>query len=179
MWRFFKNIIQLIISPDNGWDDIKRTSVPARAVLGAIWSIGIATLSPWIKLLYSSDISWLRLIQESIIIGVSYGLAYFLAGILMNTWIPMINGGEDSKDRITIFNSYIISTLLVQVLITNVLPLSFAILSIWPIYVAVIIWRGMKYMEIEEKDAGKFITASIVALIGPAFLLYRLFYFIL
>lgn len=179
MWRFFKNIVQLIISPDNGWEDIKLTSIPARAILGTLWSIAIAAISPWIKLLYNHDTSFIQLIQETIVTGVSFGLGYFLAGILMNTWIPMINGGEDIKDRITVFNSYIISLLSLQVLITSILPLSFAILTLWPLYIMIIAWRAMKFMDIEEKDAGKFMAASFVAVILPAILLNKLFYFVL
>lgn len=179
MWRFFKNIIQLIISPDNGWDDINRTSIPARAQMGAIWCLCIATMSPWVKIIYYPDASWLSLIESSIITLISYGLTYYFAGLLMSLWLPRINGGIDSNSKIVIFNSYIISLLTFQVMVVNILPLTFAIFELWPVYVSVIMWRGMKCLDVEEQNAGKFIFLSIITLVIPALLLYKLFYFIL
>ncbi|MBD5180621.1 MAG: hypothetical protein HDT01_04910 [Bacteroidales bacterium] len=175
MWRFYKNIIQLIISPDNGWVDIQQTSIPQRAMLGAIWMIIVVAFSPLLHYVYGNDTMWLNVVKESIMILISMGLTYFIAGMVMNTWIPKINGGVENKDKVTIFAAYVTSLLSLQILITNILPLSFAILTLWPVYVAVIMWRGMHYMDVDARNTGKFMAVVILSLIVPSQLLIKFF----
>ena len=175
MWRFYKNIIQLIISPDNGWEDIQQTSRPERATLGAIWMIIVVAVSPLLHFFYMNDVTWLTVVKEAIMIEISMGLTFFIAGMVMNNWIPRLNGGEEVRDKVTIFDAYVTSLLSLQILITNILPLSFAILTLWPVYVAVIMWRGMSFMEIESRCTGKYIAVAILSLIVPSQVLVKLF----
>lgn len=175
MWRFYKNIIQLIISPDNGWEDIKQTSRPERALLGMIWMIIVVAVSPLLHYVYSSDASWFTVVKESIMIVISMGLTYFIAGMIMNNWIPRFNGGVEINEKVTIFDSYMTSLLSLQILITNILPLSFAILTLWPVYVAIIMWRGMTFMDLEPRSTGKYIAIVIISLIVPSQVLIKLF----
>jgi len=175
MLAFLKNILQLIISPDNGWEDVVRVSSPRRAMRCMAWIVAVAAMSVFIQLLYSVHNPVMVLCQRSVIIVVSLWATYFIGDFIMTQWLPRINDGMYDERLSWLLPSYAASLLSLQVILTNVLPLTFAILELWPIYVVIIMWRAMKVLELPEGATGKYLLVIIVAFIVPSQLLPRLF----
>ena len=173
MWKFAKNILQLIISPDNGWTDVAQGSDPKRAGRGVSWFIVLASLSVFVQLFYSRHVEAVKLFQEMVIVAVSFWATMFLADFMLRQWLPRINGGVVDERMTRLFVCYSVSLLSLQVFISNILPLTFAILELWPIYVVVIMWRGMKVLDVPDNATGKYLIAVIVAFILPSQLLLR------
>ena len=70
---------------------------------------------------------------------------------------------------------YAISLLTIQTILSMLLPISFAILELWPIYVIIILWRAMKMLDIGTEKTGKYLALIIVAFIVPSQLVMRVF----
>ena len=175
MWMFIKNIIQLIISPDNGWDDVARGSNPVRARRGMSWMIAVAALSIFIQLFYSGHPAVMVLCQQMIVVFVTLCASYFFSDFILAMWLPRMNDVVVDERMSKLFIYYTISLLSLQIVLASILPLTFAILELWPIYVVVIMWRAMKVLDLPDKATGKFLLAVIVAFILPSQLLLRAF----
>lgn len=175
MWMFIKNIIQLIISPDNGWDDVSRVADPVRACRGMSWMITVAALSIFIQFFYSGHPSAMVLCQQMVVVLVSLWATFFVGDFVLTMWLPRMNDGVVDERVSRLFLCYTVSLLSLQIVLASILPLTFAILELWPIYVVVIMWRAMKVLDLPDKATGKFLLAVIVAFILPSQLLLRAF----
>ncbi len=175
MLIYLKNIIQLVISPDNGWEDIDADRSSQRAFKGLLWMTGIAALSVFVQLLYAHHIPLVAMFQMVIVVMISYGATYFIGNSVVTSWLPRINGGVSDADRVHLFSAYSVSLLSIQTIVSNLLPITFAILELWPIYTVVIMWRAMAILDISVEATGKYLLAVILGFILPSQLLPRIF----
>lgn len=179
MWRFFKNMIQLIISPDNGWEDVMRSSNPLKARYMMGWFIVIAALAGGISLLYPVHPPLLVLCQRAIAIFVVSWATVFFADFVITLALPRLDEGVMDPRNVSIMISYTVSLLAIQQLLSALIPMTFAMLELWPVYVVVILWRAMKSLELEPGVTGKYLLTVIIAFILPSQLLMRVFnYFV-
>lgn len=176
MWRYTKNIIQLIFSPDHGWDDIAVSSSPSRAYRLMTALLIVAALSPLIQLIYHPDADSLLIWQSVVIIFAAFWSTFFIGEFILGLFLPHISEDEISNGQIRSFTAYITGLLSLKVIIESILPISFAILQLWPIYVVIIIWRGMRFFHLPEQATGKFLLVSIPSLIFPSQIILWVFY---
>lgn len=173
-------MIQLIISPDNGWEDVLQSSNTMRARFMMGWMIVIAAISCFVALFYDPHISVLSIVQHAIVIMVVYWATVFIADFVLSWSFPRFNEGVVDDRNMSIVISYTVSLLTIQTLLTSLLPVTFAMLELWPVYVVVILWRAMKSFQFDSKYTGRYLMAVIIAFILPSQLLMRAFnYFIL
>lgn len=176
MWLFVKNIVQLIISPDNGWDDIAESASHNRSLVGMAWTIFIAAATVYVQLCYAGHPSGIVLTQLFIGIMVSLWATYFIADFVLVQWLPRLNEGVLNDSIFKQLLPCSISLLALQPMLNNLLPINFAILELWPLYVLVILWRAMKVLDIDETQTVKYICCMLVAFVIPSRLLLKGFY---
>lgn len=175
MLVYLKNILQLVISPDNGWEDIDKDRSSIRAFKGLVWMVSIAAISIFIQLFYSRHIPLVAMFQSVIAVLISCWATYVIGRSVMSSWIPRLNGGVADTELVGLLSAYSVSLLSIQIIITDIMPLTFAILELWPIYVVVIMWRGMSVLGIPVEATGKYLLAVILGFIIPSQLLFRVF----
>lgn len=179
MWKFAKNLIELIISPDNGWEDVSRTSEPVHSRMWMSVMIAVASVSCLFPLVYSVHEPVLAMIQRLIAVAVTYSATYVIAMFGLSLWIPRINEGVLDEASLVNLVTYSVSLSVIQVILTNLLPITFAILELWPVYVVIIMWRAMRVMGLDERVTGWYLLAVIVSIVVPSQLILRAFdYFI-
>ncbi|MDE6154485.1 MAG: hypothetical protein K2G21_10120, partial [Muribaculaceae bacterium] len=100
---------------------------------------------------------------------------FFVADFVLTMWLPRLNEGVVDERVSRLFLCYTVSLLSLQIVLASILPLTFAILELWPNYVVVIMWRAMKVLDLPDKAIGQFLLAVIVAFILPSQLLLRAF----
>lgn len=176
MWRYAKNLIQLIFSPDHGWEDIATSSSPSRAFKLMTVLLIVAAVSPLCRLLYVNHTSTLLICQSTVIIFAAFWATFFIGEFVLGLFLPQISDLENTRDRIRSFCAYITGLLSLQVILESVLPIPVAILQLWPIYVVVIIWRAMSFLKVTEAHTGMFFLITIPALILPSQIILRIFY---
>lgn len=177
MWPYLKNIIQLVFSPDHGWEDVAKSSSPQRAFKFMTVMLAIAALSPLCNLLYPECPPKLAIFQSIVIIFASYWATFFIGEFVLGNFLPRGNGYNVATDTIRSFTAYVVGLLSIQTIIDSILPLPVTILQLWPIYVVVIIWRGMmSFFNIPETLTGRYLLVTIPALVLPAQIIMRLFF---
>ena len=65
------------------------------------------------------------------------------------------------------FVTYSVALSSLQFLVQGVLPFTMAIVQLWPLYVLVIMWRGMDYLGIEHNRTVGYLLVVILSIIVP------------
>ncbi|MCC8175711.1 MAG: hypothetical protein LUC85_04120 [Bacteroidales bacterium] len=178
MLRFLKNIFQLLISPANGWEDISaETKDPAAIASQGLYPLlGFAALTAFFQMLWISQLTVTGALQNAIIIFVQYFITFFLAQYALSLLLkPCISHGEVNEKKLAVFVSYSLALMALITIIENLLPMELLILQFLPIVVAVVIWKGARFMGVETAQVPRFTILSILLIIGPPLLLGWLF----
>lgn len=175
MLTYLKNMLQLIISPDNGWEDVDADRRSKRSARGLLWMVAVAAFSVFIQLLYARHMPLIAMFQSAVIVVITYGVTCFIGYSVVSLWVPRLNGGVLDTDRMRQFSAYSVGLLSIQTIVSNMLPITFAILELWPIYVVVIMWRAMAVLDMPGGATGKYLLAVILGFIVPSQLLPRVF----
>lgn len=174
---YIRDMIQLILSPVKGWEDISFDGYDSRDLLvkGFIPLIAVTSLSVFMKLIYVADASAVVLLQQAIICFLKYFASYFLANFVFTLYLPLYVDGDFSLKKCCTFIIYGLSLLAFVNLLQNCVPVDLAVLYIMPIYALYILWRGIRYLSVSFNGVGYFLIMTICAVIFPPYLLQYLF----
>ncbi len=181
MLEYLKAIFQLILSPGRGWEDVARTNADPRhlASAGLYPMIGIAAVSQFAKAIWDPSISLVYLLELAIITFVMFFAGYFIGIFFMSIVMPELGAGSSSDKRVHTFVNYTIGMLAIISIINNVLPIDVPLVYFLPLYVAVIQWKGNRYMQVSDAFAGRLVLLSAPLVILPPYLIYAAFKYIL
>lgn len=177
MLKFLTCLIQLIISPAKGWEDIAAVGVDPRKLCsdGFYPLLGVTACSEFIRRLYDSDLGFVSLIQDAIITFVGYFVAYFLASFLFSIFLGRVIDGEPNEKKYHTFAIYNLSILALITIIANCLPMELSIVQFLPVFTIVVMWMGKRYLAVREEKSFTFIFLSAVAILVMPYLLGYLF----
>lgn len=177
LWYFFRDLIQLILAPKKGWEDISADGFDSQRLLrqGFIPFVFISAMTVFVEYLYITDASLLILLQQSIVCFLKYFVGYFLATFVFTLYLPSCIDGELSMKRCHTFILYGLGLLAFINIIQNCIPVELAISFVMPIYALFILWRGLQYMSISFNGVGTFVLMIIFSIIFPPYLLQYLF----
>ena len=177
MLHFIKHLLQLIISPTNGWEDISHKGSDAKRLAseGLYPLLGIAAISTFIRFFYDNDLTLISLIQHSIVVFVQFFVTYFIALFTFSLHLGKLIEGEINEKRSMTYITYSIAVLAFIKIIENCIPINFSLMEFLPIYAAIIMWRGDRYMAVKKEKQGFFITLFIFSIIVPPYLINYLF----
>ena len=178
---FLKYLIQLIIAPVNGWEDIAGDGNRSRAIAmrGLSITLLIVALTSFTALFYKYDAGVVEVLQAAIVTYVLYWVTFFFADYIFTLYMPGITGSQVEEGQVKTYIAYNVAILSLVTLISNLLPFSFALIQLLPIYVGVIMWRGADYLGVPETKTGKFMMMSVCTVIIPPVLIGMLFELVL
>ncbi len=182
MLKYLKHLVQLILSPGQGWTDVAATRLPYRelAASGLYPLTALTALSVFISRIYHEGLTLGHLLTDAVITFVMYFLGYFISTFVMSVFLkPHIDEGEMSEERYHTFVIYIIGLLEIITIIQNCLPTAIAITLFLPIYVAIVMWKGARYMRVRRDHTGPFMILSVLGVLLPPYILSFLFHLIL
>ncbi len=178
---FLRDMLQLILSPLKGWEDVSADGFDARELLikGFIPFVAIVALTVPVKYFFVADASIVVLIQQAVVCFIKYFVSYFIAGFVFTLYLPGCIDGEFSMRKCHTFIIYGLGLLALINLIQNCIPVELAISFVMPIYAMYILWRGLRYLSVSFNGVGSFLIMTICAIILPPYLLQYLFNLIL
>lgn len=167
MLKFFKHIIQLILSPTRGWEDISAdTTTTAQLCHDGLYPLlGIMALSNFIQLFFVHDLTLVKTIEQAVIDFGCYFACYFLGVLIMEQLLPNLVSGELNRKKIEKVTIYAIALLSLVIILDNCMPTSFTVIHLLPIFVALIIYKSDRYLAIRSGEDVSFMVISIVALV--------------
>ena len=156
---FTKNIVLLLLSPKNGWKEIKHYNTPAKLMLSKVVYplIALLSLSAFAGLIYNPELS---IIEFS-----KYFFAYLLVNYLMTGFFPKVVSNKTSANKVSIFLQYNLVVLIIINIINNLLPIPFTYLNILYLYIFFVAWKADDFLGIIESKDKKFLVISAALLL--------------
>lgn len=181
MLSFLKDILQLLLNPRHGWEEI---SVQAQepeilAARGMYPLMGLAALSAFVQGAYWRGFDLGAVLQLAIAQFVSLMAAYFISVALFDTFASRFSKSEVSANKSRTVSLYIISLLCIIQIIENLVPVALTIVQFLPAFAAIVLWKATSYLKINPEKEGGFIVFAIGALIIPWFVIKTLLTFVL
>lgn len=177
MLDFLKYLFQLLISPGKGWEDISYAGKPHAnlASEGLFPLLGIAAITVFIGYLYDTDYTLVQLLQKAIVIFVKFFATYFLAGVLFSIFVSKMVDGDLNEKKSQTFIIYNIALLALYSIFENCLPMQLTFVKFLPLYSAIIIWKGIRYLGIKQDSILEFSIFGTATIVVPPFLFSWLF----
>ncbi|MBD5248711.1 MAG: hypothetical protein HDS58_01315 [Barnesiella sp.] len=185
MLTFIGYIMQLIINPRRGWEDVAADSpVPRHLLLtGLLPFIILTALTSFVRVFYFTDYTFIDAVQNAIINAVTYFATYFIASFAISLKINALETTQgdtlsetEAADRVDVFCSCIVGLLLLITLISNLIPLDLSLLQYLPLYSVYVIWKGAEYLRIATDKIGHFMILSVLTIVVPVYLLGYFFH---
>lgn len=178
MIHFLKNILQLIVNPTRGWEDVSHDArdgaslcregfypllaLTALSCVGGFWKI-------------DSNPTLIAVIQDAIITFTAFFATMFFAEFMMSLSMSRITGKEPSAVKNANVVIYSLAIMAIITIIINIMPLDLAVLKFLPVYVGFILYKSMRYESVAEDKAGHYMFLTIFTIIVPPYLLMFLF----
>ncbi len=181
MLDFLKNMLQLILAPERGWEDVAAEDTdPDVIIRHRLWPFAaIAAISVFVQLFYHSDLSWVNLTMHAVVFFVSIFVTLHLATVLFKTYGgKYIMGGTPNPKKTATMIAYVLGLLCLVELFCNLLPIHLALYYLLPLILALILWKSEKYMSVKENRDFLFMVFGACSVILPAVAIQELFYLI-
>lgn len=180
MLHFLKCMLQLILSPRNGWEDISldddRRTYPTAAsyyifigVVAASWLIQWAYHPAYFDAVNVTEL----VIVTYAVFFISYFVGTFVMSVALETLVR--EGIEIDEHRTRTFAIYSLALLSAVLLLGLLLPTSTPVVWFLPLYVLVIMWKGGGYLHIAHDKTGWFVTVAFLGVLLPPMLMGLLF----
>ncbi len=176
---FFKELLQVVISPRQGWHDTEKAGVPVHGLLtqGYIPFIAIVALSAFCPLIYRSSATASACLLDAIGIFVRYFLGYFAGIFLLGFLAGRITSASEppsaeKTDRIVL---YTLGTLALLTFVSNICPVELALLRMLPLYIVYVIWEASWHMLVPTDRRLIFLGVTFISCVTPLLLVHLFF----
>ena len=179
--NFYKYLFLLLINPVKGWEQISKYNVPKEIFQAKVFFpfIGILAVTSFFQFFYLRDESLAYYLQYSIINIAKYYFGYIISSYLLQTIYSRYIKDSAAINKLHIFVLYNMSLLVGFAIVESFFPPNLIdIFKILPLYVAFIVWKGFKFMNIDIKES-TFAFVFAVSIIAPCMILNYIFKLIL
>lgn len=169
MLVFLKSMLQLVLAPKEGWEDISIDDrEPSLISVAGFYPLLLVTaLSVFLGLVYHAGLAFSGLLVKAIVVLFKYILAYFTGLWTFDALMSDYTVEEPDQRRIQTYLIYCVSLLAVIGLIENCLPRTLAVVQFMPLYVLLIMWRGADYLDIRPGCHLAFFIMAACSLMLP------------
>lgn len=181
MTSFYRNILQLILSPTKGWEDVDASKPqPQRLAMECMYPLfGVAALSVFVQMAFKTDIQFSTMFIRAFAVFVSYFVTYFFACALSKQYLSYISDEDDASEKCNTVIVYALSLLALASVVCNLLPLTVGLTYIMPLAVAIVMWKANAYLKVAKDGDSKFILFVILAVVIPPTLIQSMFDYLL
>ena len=179
MLLYLKYLIQIILSPSNGWEDV-RTSNPSEGWMlrrGFLPLLIVSALSEFLGLCYNKGYTFDILLIKALIDFGSYYLALFIGRVIMEMYVSRLVVCDDRaeiKKRGEIFLLLGLGEMLVMQIIFNIFQADITLLRFLPIYNVLIIYKAADFMRVSADKLMLFTLVASVAVVVVPLVIYNL-----
>lgn len=174
MLRYLKLMLQLLMAPSRGWEDVAESAVDSRRTLlrGLVPLAALAALTCFLGALYQLHPSFSALLIDAIVTFVKYTLTYFVAVAMLVYALPRLTAdGLVNRERVELFCAFCVGMLAIIGILEHLLPMELTLLQFLPIYVIVVMAMGRKFVDVGEENIFRFAGVATLSVILPVYLI--------
>lgn len=168
MIKYLKNICQLILSPSKGWEDISAsmTDVDVLFKKSYLPLIAVAAISEFVRLFYPNNGGFLTVFEMSIALFCTYFVSYYIARLILENYLKPFVTTEINGLRVATFVLYGLGLLAIIELIENVIRTELMLVKFLPLFIALVLFKGSKYMTVKSDKEFSFLCLAVVSVIA-------------
>lgn len=177
MLHYLKLLVQILMSPKCGWEDVVADGISPRHVLlhGLTPLAGLAALTVGFGFIYLHHPRVDTLLIEAVVAFARYMLTYFIAVGLLTYALPKLTAdGIIARERVELLTAYCVGMMALIGILENILPMELPLLQFLPIYVVVVIIQSRWFIGIEDSRLFAYAACAITAIILPVFIIDRI-----
>lgn len=177
MLHYLKLMLQLVLSPKKGWEDIAQGADPSRRTLlhGLLPMIGMVSLTVFLGAFYELRPTFGGLLVKAVVAFAQYAITYFIGVTVLSSALPRLSEGVPvGRETIEVFCAYIVGLMATIGVLENLLPMDLSLLHFLPIYAIAVMCMGRQYLKVDERNLFRFAAVATVSLILPVFVVARL-----
>ena len=174
MLKYLKQILQLVLSPSHGWDDVEQTSsADARILTHGFYPLtAVTALSACIF----PQKTVLQTIEDVIITFFMFFVGYFIGLFCLSVTLPKYSETRPISDA-KIRNYVALTTGMLEIiwLLSNFVPATIPLTWFLPVYVLIVAWRGAKYLDIKSQLTMRFMVVVMISIILSPYIFRSVF----
>lgn len=180
MLTFLKYLIQLQLSPANGWDELQRRAPSADelAQKGLYPLLAITAATEFLAFFYSRHMTLGGVLVRAIADFGTYFISLFIARLIFELYLGRLCDTAPEQSRVSVMTVCGIGLMVLIQLISNCLPWNLVLLKFLPLYVVLVLFKAIPYIGVRKKDALRFVGLSAIAIVAVPLAIYYLLYLI-
>jgi len=167
MWLFFKHIIQLLLSPSRGWEDISEAGRTVDDIRrsGYYPLIAITALSEFLRLFYAGHPHFIHLLLSGIAIAGTMFASLYLGRLLLDMTLAKCTDGHLNVVKIDCFITYLLGIDCLFLIFANAMPAHMTFINFLPLLSLIVIFKATQYLSIRDDSRLNFTVLAIIAVI--------------
>lgn len=176
MAQYLKNLLQLVLLPFRGWEDVSASMSDPELLLrkGYYPLLGFAALTEFVRMFYHGHGGFLTVLELAIALFGSFFVAFFLAKVILNHYLTPYIDGEVNQTKVATFIIYGLGLLLMIEIIDNLLPTSLTLIKFLPLFVALILYNGSGYLSVKQGCELRFLLVVTLGVIAVPLAIFYL-----
>ncbi|MDE5628351.1 MAG: hypothetical protein K2I69_02200 [Muribaculaceae bacterium] len=181
MLTYLKYLIQLILSPQRGWDDIAETNPDPEELLrtGLYPLMGLTAATEFLGLAYHHGKSLAEVLVGAVGDFGAYFISIFIAKLIFELYLESFCHVEHDRRRSFSLIIFGIGLMVLFQLLRNCLPWNLLILKFLPVYVILVLSKANKFMGAGKNDEMRLLGLSSAAIVGAPMLIYYIIFAII
>ncbi|MCM1037532.1 MAG: hypothetical protein NC406_09455 [Bacteroides sp.] len=168
MWLYIRQLIQLVLSPSRGWEDISAAAqTPAEVQRsGYVPWLAVTAASELVPLWYSPGLTVWAAIESAIAVAGAMFVSVYLARIFLDmTLREHVDGGEVNPARTGVFVLYTVGLVCLYRVVANLLPATLTLVHFLPLLSVPVIFKAARYVGVKTDSVMAFTGLAAVAVI--------------
>lgn len=152
MWLYIRQLLQLLIGPTRGWEDISsavRTHDEIFKRGFAPWIL-IAGCAHFLKLLYDIDITFVRALQDAIVTSGGLFISNIVCRLFLEIGISKNIDNKANTEKIAIITDYMIGLVGLYNIVRCAVPAEITPLYFMPLLSVFVIYNSTKFLGVKE-----------------------------
>lgn len=181
MLTFLKYLIQLILSPASGWEDIERTAPDAETLSrrGLYPLMALTAAAEFLTLFYARHAALGEIIMRAVCDFGTYFVSLFIAKLIFELYLGRLCDVKPAPERVALLTVCGIGLMVLVQLLCNCLPWSLVIFKFLPVYVVLVLYKAIPYIGVRKADTMRFVGLSAAAIVAVPLILYYLLYLLI
>lgn len=177
MFKFLKYLLQLALSPAQGWADISKDEPDASTLAGkGLYPLlALTAVTEFLDFVYHNDAKLSTVLVHVLADFGAYFISIFIAKLLFEMYLGRLTASKPDANRVAVCTVAGIGLLVVVQIIENCLPYSFIVLKFLPVYVILVLYKATSYLGVAEGNELRFLGLSAMAVVIVPLLIYNLF----
>lgn len=181
MFSFLKYLIQLILAPAHGWNDLAKADPDPDELTrtGLYPLLGIAALTEFLALIYQRHVHLPVVLVRALADFGAYFVSLFIARLLFELYLGRLTDSKPDRRRVALMTVAGIGLMVCIQIISNCLPWNLVLLKFLPLYVVLVLYKAVPFVHVRKDSELNFLGLSAAAIVVVPLAIYYLLYLLI